>query len=117
MLSKYLWAPAFALVVALALFSVGNPAWAGPPADAFGLFESIPVPKTPSNNTAGGLYSFDISWVDQATHRYYLADRSNNTVDIVDTTSNTLIFRLGTGTFAGFTGANATSGPNGVTTS
>src|SRR5215510_13338496 len=105
MLSKYLWAPAFVLVaVALAALPVGNPAWAGPPADAFGLFESIAVPATGSNNTAGGLYSFDISWVDQATHRYYLADRSNNTVDIVDTTTNTLKFRLGTGTFAGFTG-------------
>jgi len=118
MLSKYLWSSAFALVgAALAALPVGNPAWAGPPADAFGLFESIPVPPTGSNNTAGGLYSFDISWVDQAAHRYYLADRSNNTVDIVNTTTNTLIARLGTGTFAGFTGANSTSGPNGVATS
>src|SRR6266446_4624677 len=66
MLSKYLWSSAFALVgAALAALPVGNPAWAGPPADAFGLFESIPVTPTGSNNTAGGLYSFDISWVDQ----------------------------------------------------
>src|SRR5262249_14960411 len=34
-------------------------------------------------------------------------------VDIVDTKTNTLLFQL-TGGFKGFTGTNATSGPNGV---
>ena len=30
------------------------------------------------------LESFDIGWVDQATNRYFLADRSNKSVDIID---------------------------------
>src|SRR5438105_13901367 len=123
MLNKYLWSSAFGLAaVALASLPVGNPAWAGPPTRGdipFVLFETIPIPPTGSNNTAGGLYSYDISWVDQAAHRYYLADRSNKTVDVVDTTTNTLIFQL-TGGFAGVSPpafASGTGGPNGVATS
>src|SRR5262245_50708962 len=81
-LEKFLWPSALAASAAgLVTLPAGNAAWAGPPQrgpNALGLFESIAVPPTGSNNTAGGLYSFDISWVDQATHRYYLADRSNN---------------------------------------
>jgi len=121
MLNKYLSVSAFAFVAAAAL-SVGNSVWAGPPVRGdipFVLFETIPIPATGSNNTAGGLYSYDISWVDQAAHRYYLADRSNKTVDIVDTTTNTLISQL-TGGFAGVSPpafASGTGGPNGVATS
>jgi hypothetical protein len=66
------------------------------------------------------LVSFDISWVDASLHRYYLADRSNKAVDVVDTTSHTLVTQLqppaGDPQFAGFTGNNDTSGPNGVLT-
>jgi hypothetical protein len=69
------------------------------------------------NNTASGLYSFDISWVDTTAHRYYLADRSNNAVDIVNTTTNTLIFRLGVSTFAGVSPPAVSPGPNGVAAS
>jgi DNA-binding beta-propeller fold protein YncE len=58
------------------------------------------------------LRSFDIGWVDPATARYYLADRSNSSVDVVDTTENTVVKQI-TG-FKGFTGNNDTSGPNGV---
>jgi co-chaperonin GroES (HSP10) len=61
------------------------------------------------------MYVFDISWVDQRSRTYYLADRSNATVDIVDTKTGTLAAQL-QGGFKGFTGSNATSGPNGVTT-
>jgi hypothetical protein len=68
------------------------------------------------------MYSFDISWVDQGTHTYYVADRSNAVVDIVDTTTNTLLGQLAaTPAFAGVhvvggVVSGATSGPNGVTT-
>src|SRR5712671_1725593 len=41
------------------------------------LLKVIPVPGTNANATNGKLYSFDISWVDQETQTYYLADRSN----------------------------------------
>lgn len=82
------------------------------------LLDTVRVPPVlpAANRTAGAMYSFDISWVDQATRTYYLADRSNAAVDVVDTTSNTLLAQLAGG-FAGFTGSNATSGPNGVATS
>src|SRR6266852_5445120 len=73
------------------------------------------IPGTALNPTGGKLYSFDISWVDQHSRTYYLADRSNAAVDIVDTRTGTLRAQLQAG-FKGFTGAGGTSGPNGVTT-
>ena len=79
------------------------------------LFTTVPIPGTSANTTGGNLYVFDISWVDQPSRTYYLADRSNAVVDIVDTTTNILMFQL-PGGFKGFTGNNGTSGPNGVTT-
>src|ERR687886_115995 len=60
------------------------------------------------------LRSFDIGWVDPGTARYYLADRSNSSIDVVDTTENAVVKQI-TG-FKGFTGNNDTSGPNGVVT-
>jgi hypothetical protein len=65
------------------------------------------------------LQSFDISWVDPKTSRYYLSDRANAGVDVIDTSSLTFVRTLG-----GFTGVvilngavdNSHSGPDGVTT-
>jgi hypothetical protein len=79
------------------------------------LLTTVPIPGTAANTTGGKMYVFDISWVDQKSRTYYLADRSNAAVDIVDTRTNTLLFQL-TGGFKGFTGNNGTSGPNGVAT-
>jgi len=72
------------------------------------------------------LASFDISWVDQTINNlYYLADRSNAAIDIVDTTSNTFVKQIvptGTDAFAGTAacnppaGGNDCRGPNGVLT-
>src|SRR6185437_9789686 len=73
------------------------------------------------------LRSFDISWVNPDRAEYYLGDRSNSGVDIIDTRHNTFKRRLG-----GFTGVaivpgsvtptsphgtvnNNLSGPDGVT--
>ncbi len=55
--------------IAPALLLVGNVAWANEAgADrAVKLLKVIPVPGTAANVTNGKLYSFDISWVDQAT--------------------------------------------------
>ena len=60
---------------------------------------------------------FDISFVDQKTQRYYLADRSNKAIDVFDAKDNKFIGRA-----EGFIGAtvvngkvdNSVSGPNGV---
>jgi hypothetical protein len=87
------------------------------------LLHTVPVPVSAANTTAGALYSFDISWVDQGTGAYYLADRSNKAVDIVE--AETIVTQIapnnGHAPFAGFTpcvtqpaGANDCAGPNGV---
>jgi hypothetical protein len=85
-------------LLALSLFH--PPALAEP---QLGLLTTIRIPGNP-------LTSFDIGFVDSSTGRYYLADRSNLGVDIIDTRSNTFIGRV-----VGFTGpAGAAPGPNGV---
>lgn len=63
--------------------------------------------------------SFDISWVDASSARYYLADRSNAAIDVVDTSTNKFLTQIG-----GFVGGvvnpktntfiTAQSGPDGV---
>jgi hypothetical protein len=79
------------------------------------LLKTVPIPGTAANTTAGKMYVFDISFVDQSTQTYYLADRSNAVVDVVDARTNELITQLSaTPAFKGFTGNNGTSGPNGV---
>lgn len=64
------------------------------------------------------IQSFDISFVDPVTGLYVLSDRTNKSVDVVDTGSNTVLTLLtGTGTngtFQGATASNDTSGPDGV---
>src|SRR5438045_1815698 len=74
------------------------------------LIASVPIPGAP-------LKSFDISFVDQKNQRYYLADRSNKALEIVDAQDNKYIGRA-----EGFIGAvevdgkiqNNKSGPDGV---
>jgi hypothetical protein len=109
--------------VALALLLVGTAAWADEgkrDKGAVTLRKTIPVPVSAANSTAGALYSFDIGWVDQATETYYLADRSNRAVDIVDANTNTFLGQLdATPHFAGVSPpafATGTAGPNGVVT-
>lgn len=117
-------------VVAITGLLVGDAAWAvrrhapphRPQLGAVRLLSTVPVPVSPLNTTAGGMFSFDISWVDQTTGTYYLADRSNKAVDAVsDETFVQQIFpNNGFGPFAGFVpcsppaGANDCAGPNGV---
>lgn len=71
--------------------------------------------------------TFDISWVDPGNHTYYLGDRTNATVDAVDTASDTFGGAIGAGDFTGTgsnstaaqrqqCGANGVDGPNGVLT-
>src|SRR5216683_1948158 len=87
---------------------------------ALRLLKVIPVPGTADNVTNGKLYSFDISWVDQVTQTYYLADRSNKRVDVVDAKTGTFIGGI-PGGFKGVAVVNGVvqsgqSGPNAVVT-
>ncbi len=77
--------------------------------------------KIPSKVPGTSFSVFDISFVDPVLPLYYLADRSNASLDIVDTRTNTVIAQVG-----GFVGvrkdpetdlvSTAVSGPDGVAT-
>src|SRR5215472_3735562 len=54
-----------------------------PAEPAVHLLKSVAIPKNSANTTPPGMFSFDISFVDQATGNYYLADRSNKAVDAI----------------------------------
>jgi hypothetical protein len=93
----------------------------GPDRDggAVKLLTTIPYPST-----VKPLHGWDISWVDQATQKYYLADRSNASVDVFDVKNNTYVKSITVSpAFAGVkfnsSGAanNDISGPNGVVVS
>src|SRR6476660_6899176 len=78
--------------------------------EAFQLQTVFGLNNTGIGNLPNGsktLFSFDISWVDPVLNKYYLADRSNKTIDILDlsTLPPTLKQVVNTG-FAGFTGNN-----------
>jgi hypothetical protein len=70
------------------------------------LITTIPIP-------GAAMKTFDISWVDARSRLYFLADRSNKAIDVIDTRRNVVVDQI-TGGFAGATGNNDTSGPNGV---
>jgi DNA-binding beta-propeller fold protein YncE len=96
------------LVVAAALAltgSSGTPAFADNIAATYHPIALITIPGSP-------LTSFDISFVERSSQTYYLADRSNKAIDIIDASSDTFETRVDG--FVGFTGNNDTSGPNGV---
>lgn len=107
--------------VALALLPVANVAGDNEGVDDRGavrLLKTVPIPGTAANSTNGKLYSFDISFVDQSTQTYYLADRSNAVVDVVDAKTGLLVKQI-SGGFKGVAVVNGVvqggqSGPNGV---
>ena len=78
----------------------------------------IGTPREPG----AALLSYDISWVNPHRAEYYLADRSNAAIDIINTDRLTFKRFLGKGLFVGVkrnaSGAvnNDISGPDGVTT-
>jgi hypothetical protein len=71
--------------------------------------------KTSIITVPGGLNSFDIGFVDPQLGLYFLADRTNKTVDQVVTSTNA-ISQLAKGSFVGVQPGTNTSGPNGVIT-
>jgi DNA-binding beta-propeller fold protein YncE len=60
------------------------------------------------------LRAFDISWVDSASAHYYLADRTNAAIDVIDVNNDEVTAQIGG--FVGFRGSNDVSGPDGVVT-
>lgn len=113
---KNLWLSA---VMAAAPALLAGAAWAQTtPAEAPVMFQaSIPVPVA-SGNTTGGMFSWDITWVDQTTQTGYIADRSNKAVDVFDAKTDTFVKQItASPPFAGVsTKGPDFSGPNGVLT-
>src|SRR5262245_64550104 len=125
-LRKYV-RPSMVAAVVSALLLVGHTAWADgykiQSEAAVRLLKTIPISGTTANTTNGKLYSFDISFVDQSTQTYYLADRSNVAVDVVDAKTAAFIMQISVSPpFAGVVptaictaaGGSNCSGPNGV---
>lgn len=109
-------------IMALAVAGSAFAQCTGPGAPAAGspwqCLTAIQVPGNP-------VTSFDISFVNPARQEYYLADRSNAAIDVVNTATNTFKTQIKSGPGGGFVGGvvnpttntfiTAQSGPNGVT--
>lgn len=110
-----------ATMAALPLFLASAPPVQADNSPALRLLKTIPINGTAASRKTA-MFSFDISFLDPVTGLYYLGDRSNADLDVVDTTGNftgtadTLFGQIGGSAFgfAGDTGKTATSGPNGV---
>src|ERR1700682_6203289 len=110
-------APTVFMAVMLAGSSV---AFAGPCAGSGAPTDTQTRCLTAVQIPGKALRSFDISWVNPDRAEYYLADRSNAAIDVIDTEHNTFKRQL-----TGFIGIklngsggvnNNISGPDGVTT-
>ena len=110
---------------AAVLFATTAPALAGPAPNRVDPKDHA-IQTVTTMHSAKDSTGFDISWVDQGTGRYFLADSANNAVDWFDATSNTFVKFLASGAFAGTAGtaacvsfthtARECHGPNGVLT-
>jgi hypothetical protein len=103
---------------ALAMLAMATPALTQEPSpdEVFSLNTIIGVTNTGIGNLTNHsptLFSFDISWFNFGNSTFYLADRSNKSIDIFDTKTGTFTQKVNPG-FQGFTGNNDTSGPDGV---
>jgi DNA-binding beta-propeller fold protein YncE len=72
------------------------------------------APRSTVTLPGAPLKGFDISWFDSSSDAYYLADRSNARIDVIDGRTRTYTRSIGAGQFVGATGNNDTSGPDGV---
>jgi len=103
------------VATAMVLVAATVPGLTDPKQDeVFTQVDAVAIPGSP-------LASFDISWVDPVLKKYYLGDRSNKAVDVIDTATKAVTqFKPPSPTaltgFVGFTGNNDTSGPDGVMT-
>ncbi|HYR35688.1 MAG TPA: hypothetical protein VEQ87_15465 [Burkholderiales bacterium] len=112
---------ACALIGAVSLIAAGtaSAACTGPGAPANTETKCLTAVQIPGKP----LRSYDISWVNPHRAEYYLADRSNSAIDIIDTKHLTFKRFLGKGLFvgvklnaAGTAVNNDISGPDGVVT-
>src|SRR2546421_4242485 len=105
------WFTLSLFVVALAAIGAGAARAEGRNGGAVKLLTTVPLPS------GNHLVSFDISFVDPSTQLYYLADRSDKAVNVVDAKRNVFVKQINKGGFAGPSTSNDTAGPNGVVVS
>ena len=93
-------------------------AWA-----TFSLSQTRQVTLVKGSPTNYGTNGFDISWIDNSTQKYYLADRTNSAIDLVDAATDTFLGFIGKGQYTGSKACPGApkdlrhcAGPNGVVT-
>lgn len=95
------------MVAAAAMLLGGNAAWAA----ADEIYSARTQVTLPGGQV---ITSFDISFVDPVIGLYLLGDRTNKAVDVIDTTTNTVLVQLtATPPFAGATRAIIMPAPMG----
>jgi hypothetical protein len=103
---------------AVAMLAVAVPALSQPEGsgDNFKKDEVFKVTTVIQVPGAAAFFSFDISWFDPKLKKFFLADRNNKAIDVVDATSPDAIKQFPQA-FAGVNpGGNDFSGPDGVLT-
>jgi hypothetical protein len=97
---KFFAFPLFALI--LVVFAVSS-------ANGIGAYTQLPTLTIPGDLAAG----FDISWVDSVSQRYYVADRTTGSVDVVDADASKYLYSI-----KGFVGVGPSgrAGPDGILT-
>ena len=111
MRSRRIW---LSLTMSLARLAMGiAPALAqtAAPTGGYARLTTVQLPGKP-------LLTYDLSTIDPILRLYYLADRTNAGIDVIDTASNRFLIRFtgvpGVSGFAGQQASNDVSGPNGV---
>src|SRR5262249_51574110 len=99
---------------AIAMLAVAGPALA-PKTDAFKGTTAIQAGTNKPARTKK-LGFFDISWIYPKLKKNFLADRSNNEIEVIDSSTNTPHTPIGHGCFAGALSSSDISGPDGVLT-
>lgn len=108
-----MWILALLVMLALIATSVSLllTANAASVAQAYRRIATLQGPDIPAR---AGRWAFDISWVDQGSQLYFVADAGNARVDIFDARSSTYLGSIGG--FTGFHGNLDTQGPAGLLT-
>lgn len=102
------------------MLAIAVPALSQPegPGDNFKKDEVFQVTTVMQVPGAAAFFSFDISWFDPKLKKFFLADRNNKAIDVVDATQNPgAVTQFSNPGFAGVNaGGNDFSGPDGVLT-
>ncbi len=101
------------LAILLVSAFAGWPALANP---GYKFLTTIAVPQSVDNSVGGVFQAYDTSYFDPLSQLDYVLDRSNASIDVFSSATNSFVGRIdGAGhLFAGQTATTVTSGPNGV---